>query len=177
MKKNLLIVLIVFLSLVNVSYACSRCSQGLTVTNGQKACQNVFSFLAIDFSFLSPRATAADVHVCSPKHGMPRCWIPKNSQCNPQCCPNNTQCCPCTPCYPCQPKCCPCSPQCDKQSMAPDDDKKEIPVCDKQSIGSDDKEEIPISNKQTTNTPCQNPQNKKSMFRLDLFRMFKIQIL
>lgn len=149
MVKRLLITLILFLSISNTSFACCKCGQGLTATNDQKACQNVFSFLTIDFSFLSPRATAADVHV-----GHPKFWKPES--CAPYC----PQTCPCPPqCCPCQPQCCP--QQCPKQSMEPNESKKEIPVC----------------NKQVTNNQCPNPQNKKSMFRLDLFRTFKLQIL
>lgn len=167
MKKKLLLVLTVFLIFSNASFACCKCCpQGLTAANGQKACQNVFSFLTIDFSFLSPRATAADVHVGKPKCCRCHTCAPDCQQtcpCQPQCCPPcQTQYCPCPPqCCPCQPKCCPCNPQCPKQSMAPDD-----------------KKEIPVSNKQVTNKPCcPNPKDKKSMFRLDLFRTFKIQIL
>lgn len=192
MKKNLLIGLIMLFCLANASFA-GCCPQGLTATNGQKACQTVFSFLAIDFSFLSPRATAADVHVCSPKHGMHRfCQCPAccpDSQCcpecqccpcQPQCCPNHSQYCPCQPqcCPSCQPQCC---PQCNRQSMAPATDEKEMPVNTKQpAVSDDDKKEIPISNKQINNKPSSNnncPQSQKSMFRLDLFRTFKIQIL
>lgn len=164
MKKKLLTVLIVFLSFVNVSFA-NCCPQGLTATNGQKACQNIFSFLAIDFSFLSPRATAADVHVCGLKHGMHRC------KCEPQCCPDSP-CCPCVPqCCPCQQQncpcpsqSCPCHPQCNQQSMVPTTDENEIPVSDKK-----------MNSKQCSNKIC--PSTPKSMFRLDLFRTFKIQIL
>lgn len=148
MIKKIIIGLFVFISFASTSFACCKCGQGLTATNGQKACQNIFSFFTIDFSFLSPRATAADVHV-----GHPKCW--KSEPCIP-CCP---QACPCTPqCCPCQPQCCP--PQCPKQSMETPESEKEIPVC----------------NKQVTNNPCTNPQNKKSIFRLDLFRTFKVQI-
>lgn len=183
MKKNLLIGLIVFLSMVNTSFA-NCCPQGLTATNGQKACQNIFAFFAIDFSFLSPRATAADVHVCG-KHRFNKCCNPCESQCDPdsQCCPCPPQCPPCQPqcCPSCQPKYCPCPPQYNRQSMVPTTDKKEIPVCNKKTtVSEENKNEIPISNKQITKKPGANhvsPKNQKSMFRLDLFRTFKVQIL
>lgn len=205
MRKNLLLGLILFLSLANASFACC-CQHGFTATNGQKACQNVFSFLAIDFSFLSPRATAADVHVNGFKHGFRRCCNP----CNSDCCPES-QCCPCAPeCCPCQPQCCPpqCSPNCqpkcspytppfNRKSMIIDEvnkeipvnniqlntqeeNKCEIPVCNSQMTTVADDKEIPVCNKQTENKPCTKPvcpQGQKSMFRIDLFRTFKFQIL
>lgn len=206
MRKNFLLVLILFLSLANASFACG-CQHGFTATNGQKACQNIFAFFAIDFSFLSPRAAAADVHVCGFKHGFRKCCPPCSSECcEPQCCPCMPECCPncqpqcCTPqcCPTCQPKCSPYAPPFNKKSMIIDEttkeipvnniqptvqeeNKSEIPVCNPQStILNDDKKEIPVCNKQIKNKRCQNqncPQSPKSMFRLDLFRTFKIQIL
>lgn len=195
MKKNLLIVCFVFLCFNNASFAwchkccptpcatpcstpcatpcaapCSTpcavpctapcatpCCAPSGISNLQKACQNVVSFITIDFSFLSPRATAADVNVGPCKH-FPRCCQPQDCTC-----PCGPQCCPCTP------QCCPCAPQCPgcrQQSMAPNNDKQaEIQT----SI-------IPVCNKQVNNKPCCVPQNKPSLFRVDLFRMFKIQI-
>lgn len=208
MRKNLLLVLILFLSLANASFACC-CQHGFTATNGQKACQNVFAFFAIDFSFLSPRATAADVHVCA-KHGFHKYCPPCNSGCCPDsnCCPCMPQCCPCQP--PCQPQCCPqccpnsqpkCSPYAppfNRKSMITDEVTKEIPVNNIQlntqeenksetpinniqpAVQKEIKSEIPVCDKQTTSAPCANQpcsKNPKSMFRLDLFRTFKIQIL
>lgn len=212
MRKNLLLGLILFLSLANASFACG-CQRGFTATNGQKACQNIFAFFAIDFSFLSPRATAADVHVCG-KHGFHKCCPPCSSECCPDsnCCPCVPECCPCQPqCSPCQPQCCP--PQCcptsqpkcspyvapfNRKSMITDEATKEMPVNNIQLRGQEEskseipvnnvqpapteenKNEVPICNKQTTSNPCANQtctKNQKSMFRLDLFRTFKIQIL
>lgn len=206
MRKNLLLVLILFLSLANASFACC-CQHGFTATNGQKACQNVFAFFAIDFSFLSPRATAADVHVCGFKHGFHKCCNPCNTECcpEPQCCPCMPQCCPCPPqccpsqcCPTSQPKCSPYSPPFNRKSMITDEVTKEIPVNNIQlntqqekkdeipanniqsAAPEGDKGEMPVCDKQTTSNPCANqtcPKNQKSMFRLDLFRTFKIQIL
>lgn len=194
MRKNFLLVLVLFLSLANTSFACC-CQHGFTATNGQKACQNVFSFLAIDFSFLSPRATAADVHVCGFKHGFRKCCPPCNSECcpEPQCCPCMPDCCPCPPqccppqcsppqcCPSSQPKCSPYAPPFNKKSMIIDEVTKEIPVNNIQlNTQEENKSEIPVCDKQTPNAPCANktcPKNQKSMFRLDLFRTFKFQIL
>lgn len=193
MRKNFLLVLILFLSLANTSFACC-CQRGFTATNGQKACQNVFSFFAIDFSFLSPRATAADVHVCG-KPEFRKCCPPCNSECcpEPQCCPCMPDCCPCQPqccpqqccppqyCPTSQQKCSPYSPPFNKKSMITDEVTKEIPVNNIQlNSPQENKSEIPVCDKQTTNVPCANkacPKNQKSMFRLDLFRTFKFQIL
>lgn len=185
MKKRFIIGLIVFLSLSGASFAdCCKCSPSGN-SNCQKACQTIFSFLAIDLSILSPRATAADVHVCSPKGLMP--W--KHHCCRPQCCPQQTCVPACQPqCCPSPPQCCPCAPQCPdcrKQSIAPSDDYDDLQAM----LDADDNQEamvptkdnqdgiIPVCNKQESKSPCQTPQSKTSLFRIDLFRTFKIQIL
>lgn len=63
------------------------------------------------------------------------------------------------------PDCCP-EPDCpatnDKKSMAPENEQEKI---------------IPVANKQITNQICKKTQDKVSAFRVDLFRIFKFQIL
>lgn len=152
MKKAFLIGLIVFLTFSNVSFACG-CKKNSPSGNSncQKACQTIFSLIALDLSFLSPRATAADVHTCMPKncciHKTP-CYVPNHPFCMPQ---NN---------------CCP------KQSMAPADEEQEAmtPPNNKENAV------IPVAYKQPSNKVCRNSQDKKSFFRVDLFRLFKVQI-
>lgn len=151
MKKIILIGLIVFLSFTGKSFACCCKNSPSNNSNCQKACQNIFSFIALDLSILSPRATAADVHTCMPKN----CCAPQAPCCTPCCTPQ-------VPCCTPQTQCCP------KQSLAPDD-KNEIMATAKDENSAI----IPVSNKQ----PCANPQNKKSLFRIDLFRLFKFQVL
>lgn len=144
MKKIFLIGLIMFLSLGGTSFACGCKNSPSGNSNCQKACQNIFSFIALDLSILSPRATAADVHTCMPKN----CCAPQAPCCIPQ------------------------NPCCPKQSMVPSDDNAET------IITADDKQDaiIPVANKQELKQPCINQQNKKSLFRVDLFRTFKIEI-
>lgn len=62
MKKNLLIVLCLFLSLSSIAFAADTKIQPTETEVKQKACQNVFSLINIDLSFMSPRATVADVN-------------------------------------------------------------------------------------------------------------------
>lgn len=52
-----------------------------------------------------------------------------------------------------------------------------IPVSDKQTKPLDGNELIPISYKQIKNQSCSDPKSKTSFFRIDLFRIFKVQIL
>lgn len=167
MKKIFLIGLFLFLSTYSQTFACgTNASTSQAISNNQKACKNVVSFIFIDFSFLSPRATAADINAGTPKHCMP--WM--NKCCTPQCstyegCPPQCykmQTCPQT----CAPQCCPCTPKCPDcrtQSMVPDDIKKD---------GL-----IPVTYIKGAEQQCANPKNKTSMFRIDLFRHFKFQIL
>lgn len=110
MKKNFLIGLVLCLSLCSQAFACGCGCKGtnsLATSNNQKACKNVVSFMFIDFSFLSPKANAADVSLGMPK----RCtsWMHKCS--TNQCCADECsvpQDCP----QSCAPQCCPCAPQC-----------------------------------------------------------------
>lgn len=152
MKKIFLIGLIMFLSLTGTSFACCCKNSPSNNSNCQKACQNIFSFIALDLSILSPRATAADVHTCMPKN----CCAPQVPCCAPQ--P------PC--CVPQSPCCCP------KQSMVPEDKKETVLSADDKPSGI-----IPVTNKQLSNCSCPNSQDKKSFFRIDLFRIFKFKIL
>lgn len=153
MKKIILIGLIAFLTFANTSFACGCRNSPSGNSNCQKACQNIFSFIALDLSILSPRATAADVHTCMPKN----CCAPQVPCCAPQ-----------TPC------CVPQAPCCPKQSMVPADDKQEAMV----TANDEQNAIIPVANKQEQKQPCASPQNnKKSLFRIDLFRLFKFQIL
>lgn len=165
MKKQLLLVLVLFLSLYSPSFACG-CHGGTTslaTSNNQKACKNVVSFIYIDFSFLSPKATAADLNLgCKPKlrgHS----WIHKCS--TPQCCADECstdECCPQT----CIPQCIPCVPQhpsCNTKSMSPDENQHSIVTKDAEQDGI-----IPVSYKQ---------KNKANIFRINPFRHLKLQIL
>lgn len=167
MKKTFLIIFIMFLNLTNASFACgAKGTTTFSTSIGQKACQTVFSFINLDFSVLSPRASIADLSVNGPK----------------------TNCCPQVPCCP------------QKQSMEADDIQKAvipttndlksmgieegtgriILVTNKQeAIASEDKEKsiTPVTNKQELNTTPENQQAKASLFRIDLLRRFKLQIL
>jgi len=185
MKKSL-IVLFTFLSICSRTFACGvNGSTSLATSNNQKACQNVVSFIVIDFSFLSPRATAADLNVGMPKRCMPwmhKCCTPQcytYESCAPQCCTPQT--CP----QACAPQCCPCTPQCPNcktQSMKPDDNKLGTlrPKSNEQeAITTDTKQDglVPVANIQESEQQCMTPKTKTSMFRIDLFRRFKFQIL
>lgn len=66
MKKNLLIVLCLFLSLAGKSMAATAPTPQELPEIKQKSCQNVFSFINIDLSVMSPRAAASDVSVVAP---------------------------------------------------------------------------------------------------------------
>lgn len=63
MKKNLLIIACLFLCLSNQVFAGEMQNAPSNAEIKQKACQNVFSFINIDLSLMSPRGTAADVNV------------------------------------------------------------------------------------------------------------------
>lgn len=67
MKKKLLITALLLLCLVGKTFAADAKTQNMESEVKQKACQNVFSFINIDMSFMSPRATAADVSLNDPK--------------------------------------------------------------------------------------------------------------
>lgn len=145
MKEKLLILLIIFLSVAGASFACGcGCKYSPSGnSNCQKACQNIFSLIALDLSLLSPRAAAADVSV------------------KPNCCELRQPCCiPQQPCCTPQPPCC--TPQ--------------PPCCPRQSMGENQDGIIPVCNKTSLSKPCANEQAKTSLFRIDLFRLFKIQI-
>lgn len=163
--RKFFIAIIILLNFANTSFGC--CCAGdarssFAASNDQKACQNVFSFITIDFSFLSPRATAADVHVGMPKHFMwgHRCCQPNCPQpCMPQC----------TPCSPCVPQA---FPRCRTQSMNLEDNEAAIvPNGDKQG------EIIPVANVQELKTLNSVPTIKTRLFKIDFFRHFKIQNL
>lgn len=63
MKKRILIVGCLFLSLAGGAFA-SECTNTPTSTDiNQKACQNVLSFINIDLSVMSPRGSATDVNM------------------------------------------------------------------------------------------------------------------
>lgn len=66
MKKNLLIALCMFLSLAGKTMAATAPTQQEIPEIKQKACQNVFSFINVDLSVMSPRAAASDVSVVAP---------------------------------------------------------------------------------------------------------------
>lgn len=66
MKKNLLIVLCLFVSLAGKSMAAAAPTPQEMPEIKQKSCQNVFSFINIDLSVMSPRAAASDVSVVTP---------------------------------------------------------------------------------------------------------------
>lgn len=184
MKKQLLIVLVLFLSFYTPAFAsgCNCGTNSFATSNNQKACKNVVSFIFIDFSFLSPKATAADLNIGGMRKLKKHCWFHKCSTpqccadeccedecCNPQCCPPKT--CPQT----CVPKDCPCAPQCPNcrtQSMIPDENKQE-------TVGQNIEQEgiIPVSYKQETGQKTTKQKSKANMFRIDLFRCFKFEIL
>lgn len=180
MQKKFLIGLFLFLSVCSQTFACGCGAKGTTslaASNNQKACKNVVSFIFIDFSFLSPRATAADLNVGMPKRCMPwmnRCCTPQACTaegCSPECC--TTQACPqqCIPqCCPqtCVPQCCPCAPQCPDcrtRSMAPDENKPDTTALDIKQDAI-----IPVANKNETEQSCAKPKNKTSIFRIDFFK-------
>lgn len=160
MKKVFLVAIILF-GFAGTSLACGCGCNGkasFAASNNQKACQNVFSLITIDFSFLSPRATAADVNVGMPKPCMK--WWHK-------CCPPS---CP----APCMPQCSPCVPQgcpkCNTQSMTPEcDDEAMLPTLrDKQG------EIIPVANMQECNKPNVVSVTKTRLFKIDFFHHSKI---
>lgn len=160
MKKNLLIICVIFLSLVESCFACGCCPKdAFAVGNGQKACQNVFALIAIDLSFLSPRATAADVHIGKPKKGC----FPWFHKCCPQACAQ-----PCQPsCCPSAPQCCPCPqpPNCRTQSMLQDDDEDSMSSADTKEDGI-----ISVANKQEIKPSEEKPKNKTSWVKINFFR-------
>lgn len=154
MKKTFLFALMAFFSFTNASFACGCCGTKAATTFstsiGQKACQTVFSFINLDLSLLSPRASIADFNVAGPQ----------------------TTCC------------------CKKQAMGPTDDTKQatVPTAnDLKSMANETGQEkiIPVSNKielrgtEENSEPEIQPtkqKSKTSLFRVDLFRRFKIQI-
>lgn len=164
MRKFFLIAFVIFLSFADSCFACGCCPKGtFTACNEQKACQNVFALIALDLSFLSPRATAADVHIGKPK----RCcfpWMhkccpqPCAQPCMPQCCPSASQCCPCTP----QP------PNCRTQSMLQDEDEDAMSSADTEKDGI-----IPVANKQEVKQSGEKPKNKTSWVKINFFRHLK----
>lgn len=182
MQKKFLIGLFLFLSVCSQTFACGDNGNPSTaISNNQKACKNVVSFIFIDFSFLSPRATAADISVGMPKrcmHWMHKCCTPRacvsegcpSQCCQPQCC--TPQCCTTQTCpQPCAPQCCPCAPQCPDcrmRSMAPDENKHEAVASDVNQDGI-----IPVSNKQETDQQCVTPKSKTHIYKIDFLRHFK----
>lgn len=164
MRKIFLIVLVIFLSLAESCFACGGCPKGtFTACNEQKACQNVFALIALDLSFLSPRATAADVHIGKPK----RCCFPWVHKCCPQPCaqPCMPQCCPSTP------QCCPYAPQapnCRTQSMLQDDDEDSMSSADTEKDGI-----IPVANKQEVKKADEKSKPKTNWVKINFCRHSK----
>lgn len=72
MKKKLLITALLLLCLVGKTFAAEAKTQNMESEVKQKACQNVFSLINIDMSFMSPRATAADVSLNDPRQPEPK---------------------------------------------------------------------------------------------------------
>jgi len=66
MKKNLLIVVGIFLILAAPVLATEIQNSPTNAEVKQKACQNIFSLINIDLSVMSPRASVADVSVADP---------------------------------------------------------------------------------------------------------------
>jgi len=66
MKKNLLIIACLFLTLANQAQSTEISNSPTNAEVKQKACQNVFSLINVDLSVMSPRATVADVSVPNP---------------------------------------------------------------------------------------------------------------
>lgn len=179
MKKQLLIVLIIFLSFSGPTFACgcNGSTTSVATSNNQKACKNIVSFIYIDFSFLSPKATAADLNVgCRPKlRG--HFWVHKCS--TPQCCADEChadECCPVQTCpQTCVPQGCPCEPQCPNcktKSMIPDESTQRIV---KQGMEQDGI--TPVSYKQEIEQQTVKQKSKTNVFRIDFLRHFKFQIL
>lgn len=170
--QKIFIVAVILLSFANASFACC-CAGGsgkssLAASNGQKACQNIFSLITIDFSLLSPRATATDVNVGMPKHcmhwwGHHKCCESNCSQpCMPQCSPCPT----CSPCTPCSPQVC---PNCRTKSMTIDDNTEAMaPSVDKQD------KMIPVSNKQNSKKSDFIFNTKTNLLRINFFHHSKI---
>lgn len=67
MKKNLLIVACLFLTMATNTPASEIQSSPSNAEVKQKACQNVFSLINIDLSVMSPRAAVSDVVVADTK--------------------------------------------------------------------------------------------------------------
>jgi len=63
MKKNLLIVACLILGLGAQAFSAEVQNSPTNTEIEQKACQNVFSFINIDLSVASPRATVSDVSI------------------------------------------------------------------------------------------------------------------
>lgn len=182
MKKQLFIVLILFLGFYSPAFACgchSGTTTSLATSNNQKACKNVVSFIYIDFAFLSPKATAADLNVgCKPKlrgHS----WMHKC--CTPQCCADECctdECCPTLICpQPCAPQGCTCVPQCPNyrtKSMIPDESESNQKIVTQDPVQDGI---IPVSYNKETEKQTVKSKNKNNMFRIDFFRHFKFHIL
>lgn len=66
-----------------------------------------------------------------------------------------------------------------KQLVIPDDCPQADPPGDKKSMTTTDNRDaiIPVANIKCSNQPCTKPQNKLSLFRVELLRIFKIQVL
>ena len=67
MKKRFLIIVCLFLSLANNTFAAQGQSETMPTEIKQKACQNIFSFINIDLSVMSPRGSATDVNISDVK--------------------------------------------------------------------------------------------------------------
>lgn len=68
MKKNLLIVICLFLSFAGRAFSTEIQNSPMQSDIKQKACQNIFSLINIDLSVMSPRAAVTDVSVPDSKN-------------------------------------------------------------------------------------------------------------
>lgn len=69
MKKNLLIAACVFLTLSNAAFSAETPNAPTNAEIKQKACQNVFSFINIDLSVMSPRAAGNEMTMVESRLG------------------------------------------------------------------------------------------------------------
>lgn len=140
--KKVFLTAFILLTFTHSAFACCGCKKSdFSSSITQKACQNIFSFISLGLSILSPRASIADLGIKGPK----------------------TNCCP-------KPNCCPTTSQENNQQAKTSEDEAL-----KQSMRPEGNI-IPGSNKKES-LSTKPLKTKPSMFRLDLFRHFKIQIL
>lgn len=154
MKNFLLLLLITFSTFLCTSLnAEAHGSIKLSTSICQKACHNIFSLISLDLALLSPKASISDLSLCGPKTS---------------CC-NKKQI---------------ITPECkeDEKSSVDNDDEKEsiLPELRDKAMGPEIREKaiIPVAYKQESKQqPCATSKTKSSMFRVDLFRCLRLQIL